>query len=246
MPTSREKLNEIAKGYHLSADVPDIFIENLCQIHTLKWVAKHTHPAGDLLELGYGDGLFTHELVQMGHTVTLLEGAQSLVAKVRSEYGDRLQIHHSLFEEFETEKTYDYVIATHVLEHVDNPVSVLSHMKSWLKPSGRLVVIVPNKESLHRQLAVLMNLQPQMDTLSDRDQVVGHQRVYSFETLAKDLDQAGFEVVERKGFFLKVLPNSMMLDFSEKLINALNEVADLVPDHLLANIGAVVKLKASQ
>ncbi len=244
MTTSREKLDEIAKDYHLSADVPDLFIENLCQIHTLKWVAQHTDPVGDLLELGYGDGLFTHELVQMGHTVTLLEGAQSLVAKVRAEYGDRVQIHHSLFEEFETDGTYDYVIATHVLEHVDDPVSVLSRMKTWLKPSGRLVVIVPNKESLHRQLAVLMNLQPETDTLSDRDKKVGHQRVYSFETLAKDLDQVGFEMVERKGFFIKVLPNSMMLDFSEKLINALNEVADLVPDHLLANIGILAKLKA--
>ena len=184
--------------------------------------------------------LFTHELVHMGHRVTLLEGAQSLVEKVREEYGDRVQIHHSLFEEFETEGTFDYVIATYVLEHVDDPVSV----KSWLKPSGRLVVIVPNKESLHRQLAVRMNLQPATDTLSDRDKKVGHQRVYSFETLAKDLDQAGFEMVERKGFFLKVLPNSMMLDFSENLIKALNEVADLVSDHLLANIGAVAKLKA--
>jgi hypothetical protein len=89
-----------------------------------------------------------------------------------------------------------------------------------------------------------MNLQPEMDTLSDRDQVVGHQRVYSFEALAKDLDKAGFEMVERKGFFLKVLPNSMMLEFSEELIKALNEVANLVPDHLLANIGILAKLKA--
>ena len=54
------------------------------------------------------------------------------------------------------------------------------------------------------------------------------------------------EILERKGFFLKVLPNSMILEFSEELIKALNEVADLLPEHLLANIGAVVKLKASQ
>ena len=169
MTTSREKLDEIARDYHLSADVPDLFVENLCQIHTLKWVAQHTHRVGDVLKLGYGDGLFTQELVHMGHRVTLLEGAQSLVEKVRAEYGDRVQVHHRLFEEFETEGTYDYIIATHVLEHLDDPVSVLRRMKPWLRPSGRLVVIVPNKESLHRQIAVLMNLQPEMDTLGDRD-----------------------------------------------------------------------------
>jgi hypothetical protein len=49
--------------------------------------------------------------------------------------------------------------------------------------------------------------------------------------------------LEKKGFFLKVLPNSMMLDYSKDLINALNTISEKIPDHLLANIGVIVKNK---
>lgn len=236
MTISKEDLDAIANEYHLS-DVPDLFIENICQLHTLKWLAAETQPIGDVLELGYGDGLFTEKLVDLGHAVTLVEGAESLVVKSRAKYGEQIRVHHTLFEEFETPSSFDYVIATHVLEHVDDPIAVLNRIKTWLKPSGKLIVIVPNKESLHRRLAVEMTLQPELDTLSGRDVIVGHQRVYSLETLSRDIEAAGFEVQTTKGFFLKVLPNSMMLEFSEELILALNEVADLVPKSLLANIG---------
>jgi hypothetical protein len=98
------------------------------------------------------------------------------------------------------------------------------------------VVVVPNRDSLHRQLAVAMGLQPALDTLSARDHLVGHQRVYDFLTLEQHLRGAGFEVIERRGFFLKTLPNGMMLDHSPALIRALNTVGDSLPPHLMANI----------
>jgi hypothetical protein len=88
-----------------------------------------------------------------------------------------------------------------------------------------------------------MNLQKKLDSLSSRDLLVGHQRVYSFNTLTSDIEKAGLQILEKKGFFLKVLPNSMMLDYSKDLINALNTISEKIPDHLLANIGVIVKNK---
>ena len=58
-----------------------------------------------------------------------------------------------------------------------------------------------------------MGLQPNLDTLSERDHLVGHQRVYDYEMLVKQVNEAGFRVVAEKGFLMKVLPNSMMKDF---------------------------------
>jgi hypothetical protein len=101
---------------------------------------------------------------------------------------------------------------------------------------------VPNKESIHRQLAVIMGLQSALDSLGARDHLVGHQRVYSLDTLGADVKAAGLKVDQEEGFFLKLLPNSMMLDYSIDLLEALNKISFQLPDKLLANIGIIAKL----
>ena len=90
-------------------------------------------------------------------------------------------------------------------------------------------------------LAVIMGLQPELDTLGARDRLVGHQRVYSLKTLEEDVLKAGLEVTETNGFFLKVLPNSMMLQYSNELISALNNISPSLPKNILANIGLVAQ-----
>jgi hypothetical protein len=81
-----------------------------------------------------------------------------------------------------------------------------------------------------------MGLQPELDTLSPRDHLVGHQRVYDLPTLEDDLRRAGLEPFDRKGLFFKPLPNAMMLDFSPELVQALNDLGDELPADLGANI----------
>jgi hypothetical protein len=107
-----------------------------------------------------------------------------------------------------------------------------------------MVVVVPNKESLHRRLAKAMGLIEDLGELSPRDKLVGHKKVYSLKELEQDFIEAGYEVVTKKGFFIKLLPNSMMLDYSPELILGLNTCgSDLAPE-LLANIAIIVKVKS--
>jgi hypothetical protein len=87
-----------------------------------------------------------------------------------------------------------------------------------------------------------MGLIPKLDTLSDRDHLVGHQRVYSLNELKQDLFEAGFECLEIKGFFLKLLPNSMMLSYTTSLIDGLNLIGDDVPVEMSANIGVRARI----
>jgi trans-aconitate methyltransferase len=180
--------------------------------------------------------VFSAALHNRNISFSIVEGALSLVQEVQKRYPE-VKIYHELFEAFTPAEQYDVILATHVLEHVDEPVALLKSMKAWLKPGGIIIVIVPNKDSIHRRLAVKMGLQPRLDTLGQRDLLVGHQRVYGLDTLRQDLEEAGYCVNHQTGFFLKVLPNSMMKGYSPELIKALNEISeDLAPD-LLANIG---------
>ena len=71
------------------------------------------------------------------------------------------------------------------------------------------------------------------------DQLVGHQRVYSHASLEHDLRAGGYKVMEKTGFFLKPVANSMMLGYSNALLVAMNEIGPQLPMELLANIGVV-------
>jgi 2-polyprenyl-3-methyl-5-hydroxy-6-metoxy-1,4-benzoquinol methylase len=242
MSDSIESLEQIAQSYHLSEDVPDRFIESACQQYCCDWIASHLVDAGRVLELGYGDGITLSRLSPLVAQYVLIEGAESLVDKVRAEHPG-VDVRHQLFEQHVTETPYDKVLALHVLEHVDDPVSLLRHMASWMSPGSEMIIVVPNSESLHRRLAVLMGLQAELDTLSPRDRLVGHQRVYDLPRLRRDLEAGGFEVLEVKGFFLKTLPNSMMLDYSRELIAGLNSISDQLAPELMANLGLRVRLR---
>lgn len=236
---NKAELDRIAQAYHTSPDVPDKHIEDLCQQYAATWMLTRLGGARRVLELGVGEGIITQALVADGRTVTVVEGARVLYEEIRERFRGRLDAVHALFEEFAPCGTFDAVVASHVLEHVDDPVALLKRMRAWLSRDGRLIVVVPNKESLHRRLAVIMGLQPALDTLSPRDHLVGHRRVYSHATLARDLNDAGFQVTEATGFFLKPLANSMMLGYAPELLAAMNEIAAELPKELLANIGVV-------
>jgi 2-polyprenyl-3-methyl-5-hydroxy-6-metoxy-1,4-benzoquinol methylase len=241
MSLTKQDLDFIAKQYHENDTINDKFIEDICQFNTYEWVFNHLKSNSKILELGFGEGNFTEELVKRNYNPTILDGSEILLEKAKLKFKNLVKTEHALFEEFNPQTNYDAILATHVLEHVDDPVLLLERMRNWLSPNGIIIIIVPNCESIHRQLAVIMELQSNLDTLGERDKLVGHQRVYSFDTLESDIVKAGYNILDKKGFFLKVLPNSMMLNFNPKLIEALNQISNILPNNLLGNIGIVIK-----
>jgi 2-polyprenyl-3-methyl-5-hydroxy-6-metoxy-1,4-benzoquinol methylase len=242
MAVTKQELDKIAHEYHEQDLMQDKFIEDECQFYTYNWVFENMKGCSTVLEMGYGEGNFTEELVKRNFKPTVLDGSEVLLKKAKQLHGDKVEVASALFEEYQPTQKFDCVLATHVLEHVDEPIVLLKEMKKWLNANGKIIIIVPNKESLHRQLAVIMGLQPALDTLGARDKLVGHQRVYSIDTLSKDVSESGLRVIETAGFFLKALPNSMMLGYSKDLVIALNKVSPMMPKNLLANIGLVATL----
>ena len=174
------KLDLIAEEYH-NAEIPDKFIEGICQEYTLGWLFDQLGDKQQILELGYGDGIISHALANKGLPFEIIEGSQKVIASATQSLPG-ISITKTLFESFAPDKRYDSILALHVLEHVDAPVELLKRMHSWLDGPGTIIIIVPNKNSLHRQLAVTMGLQDALDDLSPRDHAVGHQRVYSLQT----------------------------------------------------------------
>jgi len=240
MTLTAAALDDYAREYYLAGDVEDLGIEELQQTLSLDAIAGAVAGCDRVLEMGYGTGLTTRELLRRGVGLEVLEGSPELARRARAAHPE-LPVHEGLFEAFAPAEPLDAVLALHVLEHVDDPRALLRHVAGWLRPGGRLVVAVPNAESLHRRLAVRMGLQERLDSLSGRDALVGHQRVYALDGLRADVEAAGLRVVDELGWFLKVLPNAMMLDFDEALLRALYGISEEIEPRMLANIAVVAQ-----
>lgn len=238
-----DRLDQIAKNYHQS-QMPDMHIERICQEYEIEWILGELRKVGrTVLDLGYGDGLFFPKLATESD-LTVIEGSKSLVEKARAfaaTNGLSAQVEHCLFENFETEKRFDVILASHVLEHVDNPVKLMLKLKMLLKPGGIIIGIVPNAESFHRKLGLVMGINRKLDELSPRDMMVGHQRVYSLMSLISDLSAAGFRLTNHRGFFVKVLANSQMIHLEEAVVLGMLQLSDGMPTEMCANIGFIGK-----
>jgi 2-polyprenyl-3-methyl-5-hydroxy-6-metoxy-1,4-benzoquinol methylase len=244
-----KKLEQIAKSYH-DGHLDDMWIEKAGQDFEWPWIESQINEDSNVLDLGYGDGhsFFNLQAIaaQKNLRVTLVEGAPTLVQIAEERAKERMEVVQDYFETYSSRKDFDLIIASHVLEHVDSPVELLKHLASLMKPGGKMVGIVPNRESIHRRLAVSMGIQPELDTLSPRDILVGHQRVYSTATLQADFTAAGWLVTEIKGYFLKPFSNSQLVPLGENVIESLLKISPELPAQLCANLGFVARVGDSQ
>lgn len=240
-----EKLEKIASEYH-RGHLEDMWIEKAGQDYEWPWIESHIPTSSNVLDLGYGDGHSFNNLKALTHTknlrVTVVEGAPSLVEVALINSNPSITVVDGFFESFESHLKFDVIIASHVLEHVDDPIDLLIRLKRFLAEDGKILGIVPNSESIHRRLSVFLKLQEHLETLSTRDHLVGHQRVYSLSSLKTDINKAGLVLTESRGFFLKPFSNSQLLPFGTDIIESLLKVSDDLPVEICANIGFVCEL----
>lgn len=160
------------------------------------------------LEMGSGDGVMTAMLKDHFEQLDIVEGSSSLL-KIIPEYPN-VKKYCALFEEFEPPQKYDTIIIEHVLEHLEKPIDVLIKTKSWLKPDGVAIIGVPNAKSFHRLAAVKMKLLRSEYELNERDKALGHYRVYDWDSLRQDIEQAGYKIKHQGGVFFKPVSNKQI------------------------------------
>lgn len=87
--------------------------------------------------------------------------------------------------------TFHYIICADILEHVRDPLRVLTEVRERLTPGGRLVASLPNSGNAWFRWQVLLGRFPQDDSgLFDRT----HIRFYTYDGWIALLKQAGFVV----------------------------------------------------
>ena len=141
---------------------------------------------GALLDVGCGDGTFLALMRSRGWRVTGLDFDPVAAQAARDRHG--LEVHVGTIEEAFADRkaVYDVITASHVIEHVPEPIRFLSQCRSLLRPGGRLVLKTPNASSYgaKRYGPAWRGLEPPR-----------HLHIFSAPSLISCARRAGFGVV---------------------------------------------------
>jgi SAM-dependent methyltransferase len=163
---------------------------------------------GSALELGSFKGDFTKRLLPYFSDITCVEASDEAIGLAKKEFPANIKFVNALFESVKLPTKYDNIILTHVLEHLDDAVGVLSRVNhEWLSDTGRFFLVCPNANAPSRQIAVKMGLISNNSAVTPAEREHGHRITYTLDTLERDARAAGLKVVHRSGIFFKALAN---------------------------------------
>jgi len=175
---------------HASARLPEvrIFERALGDLRTMT-------PAGRLLDVGCGTGLFLDLARKQGWRVCGVELSRALAE--RASRGADLEIWQGDFLAAPYPPgSFDVITMWDFLEHVLDPLAVLRRARNLLLPSGVLLVFTIDTSSLFNLAGNLLyaatgrRLRRPLELLYD----ARHNYYFSRQSLARVLDRAGFRV----------------------------------------------------
>jgi len=105
------------------------------------------HGMGRLLDFGCGSGAYLIEMKRLGWQVTGLDTSTRMVDRIRDELGLNALVGSLPHLDLEPE-SFDAITMWHALEHVHDPLAVLREARDLLAPGGKIVISVPNIDSL--------------------------------------------------------------------------------------------------
>jgi len=184
--------DKVQEAYRFSM-VNELWIEVLLNKENQAWQKKYFTTMldkieeysnrGKLLDIGCSIGLFMKLAEKRGwetHGIELGERA----FKYCKDSG--LNVNQKLLEECEFHVPFQTITAFGLLEHVNDPITLLSKVRENLSNDGLLAVIVPNVFSL-----ATMILREKSTTFDGRN----HLLYFSLETIKYLFKKCGFEIV---------------------------------------------------
>lgn len=195
-----------------------------------------------VIEFGLGDGVFTSMLCERFSTVQAIDAAETTIDLLKSRlHYDNLSFEQSYVENYTTEMTYDVIVMSHILEHLDDPIGALKNVKKLMHQDSLLYISVPNANSLHRLVAVKMGLLERPDSLNQRDVELGHKIVYFPSNFRSVVESAELNIVSFGGVMIKPLANSQISkDWSSNMVDGFIALGDDLPE-LCGDIYVVAK-----
>jgi SAM-dependent methyltransferase len=165
---------------------------------------------GNILDIGCGEGLFLELAKQNGWRVHGTDVSAYATEFVSERLGQNVFC-GEIWDAGFNAQDFDVITLWHVLEHTTSPMRTLQEVRKVLKPSGLLVIAVPNLNDRLMQAAyrIVKGRRPRLFSIGDKEVHLFH---FSVQSLRLLLEKDGFACV-------KVGPDFGVVELSKQLIN---------------------------
>ncbi len=176
---------------------------------------------GTVLDVGCGACLLSENLLKKGCNVIAIDSDRKAIeiARKKGVTGFTADI-----TRWQTNTKFDCIVATDVLEHIDDDKAAIRKIYAMLKPNGCFVLNVPSYKFL----------------FGAHDVSLGHKRRYSDGELKAKLEAAGFEIECQRHWNLLALPITIVAtqifkrDYPHERVSKLDLLSRLLEKLLLA------------
>lgn len=169
--------NEVAFNPHQHADLinrsQDLYAFTKYDI-IREWIG--TQQPLSILNAGCGSGELSFLFAEDGHKVEGIDPvqeyvdlAQATLTSAPEAIRPRVTFGQASVESYQTDRKFDVVVATDVLEHIEDADAAFAKLVSLVKPGGRIVITVPAGQWL----------------FGYHDVMLGHYRRYTKSTLRR-------------------------------------------------------------
>lgn len=167
----------------------------------LSLLQKHLSARSRVLDVGAGTGDF----VEAGASVFSMDAVEPspyLAEQVRRR--SRGQVFEGAFEDFKPAEPYDAVLLMDMIEHAADPRALLRQAATVLKPGGVLFICTVDSRAFLYGLGPLVwrasRLSRQANYVLHRIFCQQHNWYFNRDVLAQVVREAGFTIVEHKGY----------------------------------------------
>lgn len=178
------------------------------------WTAlfsRYINPTDRVMDLGCGPGVFSNYLAETGCLVTGIDGSAEMIKlcnRKKTSGNPRYVVQSLPLPDSTGYLAQDVVLASSLLEYIDDVERVLQQIHALLKPNGLLIVSMPNRLSVYRRV------ERRLFALTGYPSYFAHIRyVPTEETFNRQLTELGFNRVETT-YFSSYDPLSRLLKWA--------------------------------
>lgn len=198
-------------------------------------VASWMRPGQRVLELGCATGLMTESIVAAGATVVGVDRAGPYLDRARARGLANADFVQGDVEDFARGAPYEHVVATNLIHEVPDAAAFLARCRDRLGASGLLHLSLQNPHSIHRLVAQDLGMISDLHEISARGRQFSTLRLYDGDELEAMGEAAGLTCAERRGIMLKPLPNDLMAQLPDQVLEGFVAVAHHFPMHCAMN-----------
>jgi 2-polyprenyl-3-methyl-5-hydroxy-6-metoxy-1,4-benzoquinol methylase len=233
-------------GMNFNRDLLDYskkYTEKSFEIFQVLFRKKHLitqlnyYKTDDLLEIGCGMETIAIDFKNY-KSLHVVEPTELFYQKLLKDINGENNIHayKCLIERFNYNSTFDFIIASSLLHEIEDLTVFFQKIKSLSNPKTIIYCNVPNKNSLHRLLALKMGIIERTDEFSESN--IKHQtkRIFDLSELEILASNNGFQVLDSGSYFIKPFTHSQMQEMintnilNMNILNGLYELSDIIPD----------------